>query len=87
MSYKSEDSYLSYQSLLYSTSPQVFKEFEYIITNIETDSEEQLKTQIMRLRYQIVMKDIKMKKLEIDLKKYEWSHFMWTEFSDTFLRS
>lgn len=83
---KSDDSYLSYQNLLYSTSPQVFREFEYIITNIETDTEEILKSQIIKLKYELVLKDIIIRKMQNDLNNLQWSHKMWRDFCNTFLR-
>lgn len=83
MSYKSKDSYLSYQNLLYSTSPQVFIDFENIIN---TDTEETFESKIIKLKYELVLKDIKIKKIENDLKNFQWSHYMWTEFSNMFLK-
>ena len=54
-----------------STSPDVFKDFYSII-----DYEEENEVEI-RLKHKIVMKDIIIRHLEKELKKYEYGHMMW----------
>ena len=79
-------SYLSYENKLYSTSPEVFREFDFIITSIESNIEEELKMQMNKLKYSLVMKDIIINDLKKKMKDYEWSHYMWSSFTKTFLQ-
>ena len=54
-----------------STSPDIFKDFYSAI-----EEQEENETDI-RLKYNIVMKDIIIKHLEKELKKYEYGYIMW----------
>ena len=54
-----------------STSPDVFKDF-YSIIEYEEESEADI-----RLKHKIVMKDIIIRHLEKELKRYEYGYIMW----------
>jgi hypothetical protein len=56
--------------MVLSSSPDVFKDF-YSIIDQEEDED------YIRLKYKIVMKDIIIKHLQKELKKYEYGHHMW----------
>ena len=68
---------------IYSSSPQtVFSDIDDLIYNnddIEID-------EIAKLKFEIVLREIKIKHLQNLLKKYENSHKMWTDFCNTFLK-
>ena len=53
-----------------STSPDVFKDFYSVIEQEESETE-------IRLKHKIVMKDIIIKHLEKELRKYEYGYIMW----------
>ena len=57
-----------------STSPDVFKDFYSIIDQDEENDDE------IRLKHKIVMKDIIIRHLEKELKKYEYGYMMWNSF-------
>ena len=53
-----------------STSPDVFKDFYSAIEQEESETD-------IRLKHKIVMKDIIIRNLEKELKKYEYGYIMW----------
>ena len=70
---------------IYSTSPAtIFSEIEDCI--YEDKSIEYLEEHIIKLNYQLVLKDIKIRYLEKKLEEYSFSHEMWTVFRETFLK-
>ena len=60
--------------LLFSTSPDVFRDF-YSVIDYEEENEN---NDIIRLKYKIVLKDIIIKHLEKQLKNYQYGHNMWS---------
>jgi hypothetical protein len=53
-----------------STSPDIFKDFYSVLEQEESEND-------IRLKYTIVMKDIIIKHLEKELKKYERGFILW----------
>jgi hypothetical protein len=65
-SFISEKDISSYdESVLFSTSPYVFNEFELVMSYIDE------KESLIKLKYDLVVKDILIKGLQKKLKKYE----------------
>jgi hypothetical protein len=62
--------------LIFSTSPDVFKDFYSIIDQDEDEDEND--ENVHRLKYKIVLKDIIIQHLEKQIKKYEYGYNMWS---------
>jgi len=61
--------------IILSTTPDVFKDF---YSAIDEQSDDDEKDETIKLKYEIVLKDIIVKHLEKQLKKYEHGYNMWT---------
>jgi hypothetical protein len=61
--------------IILSTTPDVFKDF-YSAIDYQSDDEEN--NDNIKLKYEIVLKDIIIRHLEKQLKKYEHGYNMWS---------
>lgn len=72
------DSFTSFNENLFSTSPYVFDDIENIIENsLENATVQDDQHLIVRLRYDIVMKDIIIYSLQKKVDEYSFGHRVW----------